>query len=46
MANNNYLLGGLVNVIFNKCAPIIQKNKIRKGRLGNWSTIALKNNEK
>ena len=32
MINNNYLLEELVNAIFNKCVPIIQKDKITKGR--------------
>ena len=35
VTNNNYLLGGLLNIIFNKCTPIIEQNKITKGRLGN-----------
>ena len=32
VTNNDYLPGGLLNVIFNKCGPLVQKNKIRKGK--------------
>ena len=46
VTRNNYLLGGLLNIIFNKCSPIIQQQKITKGRLGNWSAIALEYNGK
>ena len=46
VTNNNYLPGGLLNIIFNKCAPIIQHKKITKERLGNWSAIALEYNGK
>ena len=46
VTNNDYLPGGIMNIIFQKCAPIYQKKKTVKGRLGNWSAIALEYNRK
>ena len=46
VANRDYLPGGVTNTLFQKCVSVHQRKKIVKGRLGNWSAIALEHNSK
>ena len=39
--NNDYLPGGLMTVLFERCGSFIDKKTIKKGRLGNWNAISL-----
>ena len=42
MTDKDYLPGGLLTVIFERCRPFMQKKNIKIGKLGNWSVISLK----
>ena len=46
VTNRNYLPGGIMNAMFQKCAPMVQMKKTTKGRLGDWSAMAFEHNEK
>ena len=41
ITSSDYLPGGVLNAIYNKYRPILKQKKVKKGRLGNWSAIAL-----
>jgi len=41
VTDKDYLPGGLLNVIFNRSGPLLQKKMVKKGKLGNWSAILL-----
>ena len=40
----DYLPEGLLNVILSKYSSFIQRNKIAKGRLGNWIAFSMQHN--
>ena len=42
----DYLPGGIMNIILSKCYPILNKSKITKGRLGNWTAFSFQNEQK
>ena len=44
--NNDYLPGGIMTVLLERCGPYIDKKTIKIGRLGNWNAISLKYNKK
>ena len=46
MTNEDYLSGGIMNILFQKFAATHQKKKIVKGHLGNWCAMPLEHNEK
>ena len=46
VTNKDYLPGGVTSILFQKCVSMYQKKKVVKGRLGNWSAIALEHNGK
>ena len=35
VTSSDYLPGGVLTIIHNKCQPILQQKKVKKGRLGN-----------
>ena len=41
VTKNNYLPGGLLNVIGSKCASVINAKKITIGRMGNWIAFSM-----
>ena len=43
---NNYFPGGITNIALYRCFPPLEKNKITKGRLGNWIAFPLQNEQK
>ena len=46
VTNKDYLPGGIMNILFQKCAAMSQKKKIVKGRLGNWCAMPLEYDRK
>ena len=42
----DYLPGGVMGIILSKCCPLINNEKITKGRLGNWIAIPLQHKGK
>jgi hypothetical protein len=41
MTNSDYLPGGVMSVFFSKCSPLIDRKKVKIGRLGNWMAVPL-----
>ena len=46
VTKNNYLPGGLLNVIGSKCASVITAKKITIGKMGNWIAFAMEHKGK
>ena len=45
-APKDYLPGRMPNITLSRCCPTLNKNKITKGRLGNWIAFSLQNDHK